>query len=445
MRSTSPTTPPTPRLLASPLRLLLLFLLWSLLLTYPLPLHLFSHIPRGSEEAATVPLFNLWTLRWNIDQLLQGYPHYWDAPIFAPDTGTFAFSEPQPLSALLAAPLWLAFQSPALGYNFVVILCLTLNGWFASGLLRSWGLPPLPAFLAGLLVQSLPFVAQEMGVLQLVALFGFLWSLFYLSRLLADLPGSSKLPGRWRSALGLALGPPMMFFTCDYYGLFSLIFLPLAALCHLRRTLHPQNRCFTVLAAVLALTLTAPLLWAQQERLAQYHFTRSAATIEANSAKLAYYGNFLDYNVLYAQLLGLKSGQGQRLFPGFGLLVLAILGLLDGGSKRVKLYCVGGVTGVAALAGAASGYGRLAAPINGCEIMCPALPNCAAPFVLRRWRSFIWLYWPALACAIWAAGLGSLQKRWNHRGTETQRKIKILRPLRLCASVVKLVADHVRL
>src|SRR6185503_2334332 len=132
-------------------------------------LHLFSHIPRGSEEAGTVPFFNLWTLQWNIDQQMQGYPRYWDAPIFAPNKGTFAFSEPQPLSALLAAPLWLSFRSPALGYNALVILFLTLNGWFAYWLLRSWGLPDLPCLLAGLLTQSLPFVAQEMGVLQLIA------------------------------------------------------------------------------------------------------------------------------------------------------------------------------------------------------------------------------------------------------------------------------------
>ncbi|HXW00482.1 MAG TPA: hypothetical protein VEC93_18840, partial [Anaerolineae bacterium] len=120
------------------LRLFLIFTLSALLLTYPLPLRLFSHIPLGSEEAGTVPFFNLWTLQWNIDQQMQGYPSYWDAPIFAPDKGTFAFSEPQPLSALLAAPLWLASGSPALGYNAVVILFLTLNGWFAYWLLRQW-------------------------------------------------------------------------------------------------------------------------------------------------------------------------------------------------------------------------------------------------------------------------------------------------------------------
>lgn len=308
--------------------------MWALILTYPLPLRLFSHIPRGSEEAATVPFFNLWTLQWNIDQQMQGYPRYWDAPIFAPDQGAFAFSEPQPLSALLAAPLWLVFRSPAVGYNFVVILFLTLNGWFAFWLLRQWGVSPLSSLLAGLLLQSLPFVAQEMGVLQLIALFGFLWSLLFLSRFLI-----LASPPRWQTSLCLALSTPVTFLTCGYYSLFSLFFLPLAFVFQFRRE-HLNLKTIGRLGAVvlLAAALTGPFLWAQQQRLAGYHFNRSAQTIEANSAKLAYYRDFLDYNLLYGQILDLKSEQGQRLFPGLGLLALAGLGLFGRQNRRVKLY-----------------------------------------------------------------------------------------------------------
>jgi hypothetical protein len=322
-----------PFLASSSLRLFLLFALWALVLTFPLSLHLFSHIPRGSEEAATVPFFNLWTLQWNIDQQMQGYPRYWDAPIFAPDRGTFAFSEPQPLSAILAAPLWLAWQSPALGYNALVILFLTLNGWFTYWLLRSWRLPPLPSLLAGLLMQSLPFVAQEMGVLQLVAVFGFLWLLLFLTRFLASASPS------WRIGLGLALGAPVTFLTCSYYGLFSVFFLPLAFVFQVRRA-HLNLKSAVQLGAValLALALTLPFVWAQHRELEIYHFTRTAQTIEANSAKLGYYDDFLDYNLFYSRILGLKSAQGQRLFPGLGLIALAGLGLFGGPRKRIKLY-----------------------------------------------------------------------------------------------------------
>ena len=312
-----------------------LFGLWAFTLTYPLPLHLFSHIPLGDEKVGTVPFFNLWTLQWNIDQLMQGYPNYWDAPIFRPASGTFAFSEPQPLSALLAAPLWLGFQSPALGYNGLIILFLILNGWFAYALLRSWGVAQLPAFLAGLLTQSLPFVAQEMGVLQLAAIFGFLWILFFLSRILNS--ATEKLT--WRNSFGLALGAPVTFLTCSYYGLFTLLFLPVAFLFQLQKK-HLQLKTLGQLLTIglLALGLSGPFLMAQNQRLTAYGFRRSAQTIENNSAQLKYYANFLDYNLLYGRILNLRSGQGQRLFPGFGLIILAGLGFFGSLQKRIKAY-----------------------------------------------------------------------------------------------------------
>ena len=194
--------------------LFIIYFLWALCLTYPLVQHPFSHIPLGDEKVATVPFFNLWTLQWNIDQLMQGYPRYWDAPIFAPLNGTFAFSEPQPLSALLAAPFWIGFQSPAFGYNIVVILFLILNGWFAHWLLKSWGISSLPAFLAGLIMMALPFVAQEMGVLQLIALFGFLWSLLFLSRFLLNRRGVLNR----QTGVGLALTKRIIEKHCQIFS-----------------------------------------------------------------------------------------------------------------------------------------------------------------------------------------------------------------------------------
>lgn len=321
-----------------PAGVFLIFLGWSLLLTYPLLLAPFSRLPLGSEQAATVPLFNLWTLQWNIDQLVQGYPNYWDAPIFAPLKGTFAFSETQPLSALLAAPLWLGLQSPALAYNGLVILFLTLNGWFCCWLLRSWRVKTRAAVFGGLAGQSLPFVAQEMGVLQLLAVFGPVWSLLFL-RLFLNQAGRGRVS--WRTAAGLALGTPVTFFTCGYYGLFSLIFLPLALGLQLRRKhLRASVLGRLVAIALLAAVLSGPFLWSQQQRLAGYSLTRSNRTIESNSARLEDYGHVLGYNLLYGRLLGLAPGQGQRLFPGLATALLAVLGLWGRSRPDVKRYLV---------------------------------------------------------------------------------------------------------
>lgn len=326
-----------------------LYLLAALGLTYPLVFNLTGHIPLGSEPAATVPFFNLWTLQWNVKQLVQGYPHYWQAPIFAPHAGTFAFSENQLLSGLLIVPVWLGSQSPALAYNGLVLLFLTLNGWFGYWLLRGWLVEHRPALLAGFLIQALPFIAQEMGVIQLTALFGFLWSLLFLSRFLRSPKqvldsagiGSQRFhtPSSWRTNIALALGLPVTFFTCSYYGLFSLLFLPPAFLLQIRRDrLHWAGLGRLCLVGLLAGLLTLPLLWVQQQHLAAYGFTRSETTIQNNSARPGDYLRFLDDNLWYGQILNLDPGQGQRLFPGAGLIFLAGFGLFGGGAGRVKFY-----------------------------------------------------------------------------------------------------------
>jgi hypothetical protein len=89
---------------------------------------------------------------------------------------------------------------------------------------------------------------------------------------------------------------------------------------------------------LVTLLLTGPFLWGQQRQLSRYGFTRQPQVIENNSARLSYYTYFLDYNILYSQLLKRESGQGQRLFPGLGLILLAGLGLWGPAQRRVKLY-----------------------------------------------------------------------------------------------------------
>ena len=323
-------------------RIFISFALWSLVLTYPLVLHLSSHIPLGSEPVGTVPLFNLWTLQWNIDQLMQGYSDYWNAPIFAPTQGTFAFSETQPLTALLAAPVWLGLRSPALGYNFIVLFSLTANGWFAYCLLRQWSISVPVAFLAGLLMQSLPFIAQEMGVLQLLALFGVLWTLLFLTRFLHQAHHHAVT---WSTAIGLALGITTTFLTCGYYGLFSLIFLPPAFGFQLRFTDFTAGTVTKLgLSMLLALALTGPMVWPQQQILAEAGYSRPLQTIQVNSARVSDYTKFLDDNLWYSQFLGWHSAAGQRLLPGIALIILAALGLAGAHQRRVKLYLLTAAT-----------------------------------------------------------------------------------------------------
>src|SRR5919109_2138541 len=139
----------------------------SAVLTWPLVAHLTDRLPYGTEDNPTVQLFNLWTLRWNQDRIGHLFAHYWDAPIFHPTGGAFALSEPQPLTGLVFAPIsWLS-GNPVLATNVVFLAILTANGWAATRLARHLGAAAGPAVLVGVLAQATPFVATQMGVLQL--------------------------------------------------------------------------------------------------------------------------------------------------------------------------------------------------------------------------------------------------------------------------------------
>lgn len=119
----------------------------------------------------TVPLLNVWILEWNAERILHGYQGYWDAPIFHGIPASFAFSEAQPLTAAVYAPLRWILGRPPLAHNLVLWAMLTLNGVGARLVMRRMGAAEGAATLGGLLGVALPFVAQDLGLLQLAAVF----------------------------------------------------------------------------------------------------------------------------------------------------------------------------------------------------------------------------------------------------------------------------------
>jgi hypothetical protein len=299
----------------------LAYLLIALLITYPLLFYCASHLPLGSEPAATVPLFNLWTLLWNAEQLPALYQAYWHAPIFFPTPGTFALSEPQPLSGLLFAPVFSASRNPVFAYNVLFWGHLTLNGLGAytlvRGILGSRNTRRIP-FVCGVLAQTLPFVTNEWGVLQLTALYPIWFTL-------AVLRAWAAVPTR-RRAVTLALWVAAVFWTSLYYGLFLALFLGLWLLFGGWGRRHIASG---VGAIALAALFLAPLIMAQGQYTQGYE--RSQRTIQNNSAEE------LDYRRLgmsawgtHLPWLSQEGGSGQRLYPGTLLLALGGVGAVAG-------------------------------------------------------------------------------------------------------------------
>jgi hypothetical protein len=294
-----------------------LYALVAMALTWPLTLHLGSHLAYGSEPTTTVPLFNLWTLRWDQDRLAHGLSGYWDAPLFHPTAGTFALSEPQPLTGLAFAPLSWVTGNPVLAFNLVALGILVLNGWFGARLARHLGVADGPAALTGVLAMGVPFVASQMGVLQLTAIFPLL---ALVDALLRWAPHGGRRPagevGAWLA---------VTFLTCGYYGLFAVVAVLPPAVLLARRDWFRRSRAVDVLVAALCFAPAVPFLLMQARITDGYE--RSGETIRELSAQVA------DLFELTGDALGAgflpwvrDGGDDLAVYSGTALLILGVAG-----------------------------------------------------------------------------------------------------------------------
>lgn len=233
-----------------------LFVLLAVLATFPLAAKLTSHLPQGNEPAATVPLLNLWTIWWNVDRLEHGYQNYWDAPIYHPADRMFAASEPQTVVGWLAWPLYKLLHNWAAVYNCLVLLFLSLNGYAAYRLLRGLRLTIGAATGGGAMMVVLPIVHWQLGVFQLISLWGVLWTLRLLFRFRRS-PSVAE-------AVMVGSAFAVTYSLCCYYGLFlAILLLVTTPLLMGKRLLRRSLWGYGAAAVLLALALLSPVLAAQ--------------------------------------------------------------------------------------------------------------------------------------------------------------------------------------
>ncbi len=372
----------------------------------------------GTETVATVPLFNLWTLWWNADRLGALYQGYWDAPIFYPLEGVFAFSEPQPLTGFVAAFVSGPTGSHVLAYNAVVLAALTLNGWAACQLLRAVRMRWLIALTGGAMVSCLPFIQQELGVLQLVSLGGMLATLHAFVRI-AERP--SVLRG---VALAVAFAATSL--MCGYYALSLSVLVLLGGGWLLADRLKGWGTWEALGAALLVgLAIRLPVTGQQLRVAERYELERAASTARRFSASWEDYGR-----TPWAQLVpapGVDTAErpgGRAFWPGTVKVCLALAGIVWGfgwGPRRWTGFCTtvlvlgfwlsfgpgdGGPSLHRLLVSVVPGYAQLRSPFRFAvfvELMVALLAAGGLAFIHARarlplvWRSLAVLLLGALA------------------------------------------------
>lgn len=277
-----------------------------------------SQIPIGAEPAATVPLSSVWITWWNAERGAGLFGGYWDAPIFFPSPNVFATNEPQPTTVLVAPVIWITGSS-VLAYNFYILIALVLNGVFSQRLLKLYGLNVCFALWGGMAMVMLPFVSWRLGVVQLIPLWGILWSWTAIERL-------CQKPTYWRgTVLGLAVGISAV--TCFHQSLFLVMLLVGAAPTLWRDLIKFRDWPYWLLAMCVAMLITLPYMLPIQKAVTAYGAQWDRQWVADQSA------NPGDYLQAYGrQLIDIAPTQAswKMLSPGWIKAILAMVGVIIG-------------------------------------------------------------------------------------------------------------------
>lgn len=281
-----------------------------------------SLIPIRDNHLTSVPMFNAWTIWWNADRLGHGFSRYWDAPIFFPHGRSFALSEPQPITLIVAPVVWLT-GSPVAAYNVYLLFSLCLNGIVAYVVLRRCPVSRVLATIGGVMMIWLPISMRQLEVVQLIPVWPMLWTWDAIRR-----HGKSL---SWKTGIEASVAYSLSFYSCIHHTLFMTIALAPSAWFLVSTIRNRQFWISAVVAAMLTFVLVAVVLLPMRQALKGEHFDRSPSLVEQLSATASGLTKPPD-----DALFGRTSRAGVGLSPGWLKLSLALLGIVLGLLRRRK-------------------------------------------------------------------------------------------------------------
>lgn len=348
-----------------PVVVTLLFILLTLLMTWPWALHMGEAInPFGDV------VVQMTSLRWNAHALTTNPAGLFQAPFFYPYRNSLAFSENLIGETILTLPILLLSGNPALASNFYILLTFVLTGLFTYLLVRDLTGSRLAGLLSGVAFAFSPFRFMQMGHLHMLSTQWFPFTLWALRRGLGVLDY-----GQWTSRFGpvqqksivrhpwavfwlilAALGFVAMGLSSIYYTYFLAFAVTLYLLWWLVSEWRVARRVAdvqwgpVVVGSSLALVITglvlAPVFWPYVQSNQDLGFSRSIYEVRNWSANWSYYRNVLQSNWLYGQFLAPSwaSAAGEReLFPGIIASLLALVGVVFGQGRARWYYPILGI------------------------------------------------------------------------------------------------------
>jgi hypothetical protein len=203
-----------------------IFVLLTLILTWPLPSRLQSSYPGDLGD----PLFISWVMGWVSHQITAaltnplGLRTFWDAGIFYPERGALTFSEHFVPQTLMVLPIYWATHSLILCYNVAFLMSYVLTGIGTALLTRALTRSLMAGLVAGVIASFNEYrLVWEVAHLQTLSVY---WLPFVLLGIHRYLVTGRRRPLVWTvlSWVGLNLSSVYyMAYCAPFIAVFALI------------------------------------------------------------------------------------------------------------------------------------------------------------------------------------------------------------------------------
>ncbi|HIM15754.1 MAG TPA: hypothetical protein EYM31_08310 [Acidobacteria bacterium] len=280
------------------------------------------------------PLLNTWILAWDADRFRHGLDGFWDAPMFFPYPSALAYSEHLLGVAIFTAPLQWLTDNPIFVYNVAYLGSFVLAGTGMYLLTKSITGSRLAGVVGGMAFAFLPYRADQAPHLQ-VLLYGWMpISLWGLHRYFES--------GQRKMLVVFAFAFVLQGFSNGYFFYFFSAVVVIVASVELiyRVRQRPMMLVDLTCTALLMGAMVAPIAIAYIDVRADMSLVRSRSEMVMFSANATSYLHASQDLAVWGEnletLVGGRGGPETKLFPGFGLFVMAALGLIGPFTLRAQ-------------------------------------------------------------------------------------------------------------
>lgn len=244
------------------------------------------------------PVFVAWVMAWVSDHLtamlggdLGAWAAMWNAPIFAPETSTLAYSEHFIAQSVQALPVWWATHNPLLAYNVLYLVTMTLTGVAAHGLAVRLSGRQLAGVVAGVLCMLNDYrTFWSLSHLHTLSIHWWIFGLWGLDVFIAT-RSRAALAGATAALIALQLSSNYLMAYCAPFTATFAIW-SLARHGRLRDT---SAWAGVVGAGLLSVAAVLPVVWRYLATRQALGFERSLEETSANSATFAAYGEAMPW------------------------------------------------------------------------------------------------------------------------------------------------------